>query len=71
MWIRGMEHSSSTCDINRKCETAYGLEKVIIEDITTWQKAEKALIEPVPPDRKVSIPTGIDVFLCRMGPTGT
>ncbi len=35
------------------------------------RKLEKTLIEHVPPDRKVSIPTGIDVFLCRMGPTGT
>ncbi len=36
-----------------------------------YRKLEKALIEPVPHDRKVSIPTGIDVFLSRMGPTGT
>jgi hypothetical protein len=70
MWIRGMEHCSSTCDINQQCETAYALEKVLIEDVTTWQKAAKTLIEPVPPDRKVSLPIGIDMFLCRMGPTG-
>ncbi len=42
MWIRSMEHCSSNCDINRQCETAYALEKVLIEAVTTWQKAEKS-----------------------------